>query len=42
MGALEIDTTLMHALIGEARLPWRAGVERMVRACAPELLRAAF
>lgn len=31
-GSLAIDTTLMHALIGETRVDWRDGIDRMLRA----------
>jgi len=38
-GALAIDPTRMHELIGPTRVDWRQGVESMVRTLAPELLR---
>ncbi|TGD73415.1 NAD(P)-dependent oxidoreductase [Mangrovimicrobium sediminis] len=31
------DTTLMHATLGETRVPWREGMRRMVEALHPEL-----
>jgi hypothetical protein len=39
LGSLPLDLTRMHALIGEAQVPWRDGVRRMVEARFPELLR---
>lgn len=38
-GALPIDTTRMHALIGETRVDWRDGIRRMIQALAPDLLK---
>jgi UDP-glucuronate 4-epimerase len=38
IGSVTIDTTRMHELIGEAKVPWRDGFRRMVEARHPELL----
>lgn len=40
LGSLPMDLSHMHALIGEARTPWRDGIRRMVAARNPELLRS--
>ncbi len=37
-GALCIDTTRMHELIGPTSVDWRDGIGRMVQSLAPELL----
>ncbi len=37
-GALPIDTTRMHSLIGETAVDWREGLQQMVEALAPQLL----
>lgn len=37
-GALSIDTTLMHELIGPTRVDWRQGIRDMVQNLAPELI----
>lgn len=39
LGSLPLDLTRMHSLIGEAKVPWRDGVRRMVEARFPDLLR---
>ncbi len=38
-GSLRIDTTLMHELIGETRVPWRDGIRSMVEKLSPQLLK---
>ena len=38
-GALSIDPTRMHSLIGETKVDWRDGIHRMVSALAPNLLK---
>jgi UDP-glucuronate 4-epimerase len=38
-GSLQLDLTRMHELVGEAQVPWRDGIRRLVQARAPELLR---
>lgn len=38
-GGLAIDTTKMHALIGETRVDWRDGIDRMLRALAPDAVK---
>jgi UDP-glucuronate 4-epimerase len=38
-GSLSIDTSQMHALIGETRMDWREGIRAMVESLSPELLR---
>lgn len=38
-GALPIDTTRMHQLIGETRVDWRDGIRRMIQTLAPDLLK---
>ncbi len=37
--SVEIDTTRMHELIGPTTVPWREGMERMVRALHPDKVR---
>lgn len=39
-GALMIDTTKMHGLIGETRMDWREGMRRMIEALAPEMVKS--
>lgn len=39
-GALEIDTTRMHELIGKTEMDWKVGIRSMVEALAPELIRS--
>lgn len=39
-GALEIDTTRMHELIGETQTDWRAGIRSMVEHLAPDLIKS--
>ncbi len=39
-GSLQCDMTRMHSLIGETKVDWRQGMKRMVKALAPELLKA--
>jgi hypothetical protein len=38
VGALPLDLTRMHDLVGRTRVPWRDGIRRMIEARAPELL----
>ena len=38
LGSVCIDLTRMHSLIGETRVDWRAGMHRMVKSLAPDLL----
>jgi UDP-glucuronate 4-epimerase len=38
VGALPLDLTRMHELLGRTRVPWRDGIRRMIEARAPELL----
>jgi UDP-glucuronate 4-epimerase len=38
-GSQAINTERMHALIGRTSVPWQEGVERMVRALAPEKIK---
>ncbi len=38
-GSLEIDTTRMHALIGETAVDWKQGMREMVQVLAPQLLK---
>jgi UDP-glucuronate 4-epimerase len=38
IGSVTIDTTRMHELIGDAKVPWKDGFRRMVEARHPELL----
>jgi UDP-glucuronate 4-epimerase len=38
VGALPLDLTRMHELLGRTRVPWREGIRRMIEARAPELL----
>jgi hypothetical protein len=38
VGALPLDLTRMHELLGCTRVPWREGIRRMIDARAPELL----
>ena len=40
-GSLCIDTTAMHAAIGETRVDWKDGVKRLVQSMAPDLLKTA-
>ena len=40
IGSVTIDRTRMHDLVGKAETPLRDGLERMVRARAPELLKS--
>ncbi|WP_380873678.1 dehydratase [Sphingomonas sp. DBB INV C78] len=40
-GALSIDTTKMHSLIGETKVDWRDGIRRMIKALAPDTLKTA-
>ncbi|HLG91402.1 MAG TPA: NAD(P)-dependent oxidoreductase [Acidimicrobiales bacterium] len=37
IASVTTDNTLMHQLIGQTRVPWREGMERMARARHPEL-----
>ena len=37
--SLCIDTQKMHALIGETKVDWRAGIRRQIETLAPDLLR---
>lgn len=39
-GGLPIETSRMHALIGETKVDWRDGMTRMVRAIAPDMMLA--
>lgn len=39
-GALQIDTTRMHELIGETSVDWREGVRSMIQALAPDLIKS--
>ncbi|MGH0032288.1 MAG: NAD-dependent epimerase/dehydratase family protein [Myxococcota bacterium] len=39
IASLPLDTTRMHALVGETRVGWKDGVRRMVEARNPELLK---
>lgn len=39
LGSIELDLTRMHELVGEAKVPWRDGLRRMVAARFPELLK---
>lgn len=39
-GALQIDTTRMHELIGETSVDWRDGVRSMIQALAPDLIKS--
>lgn len=39
-GSITIDPTHMHELIGETKVDWRDGMQRMVKALAPEMLAA--
>ncbi len=41
LDSVQIDLTRMHELVGHTRVPWREGLERMVAARHPELLRVA-
>jgi UDP-glucuronate 4-epimerase len=41
IGSVTCDLTRMHELIGEATVPWRDGIHRMVEAREPELLKSA-
>lgn len=38
-GALPIDTSHMHRLIGETKVDWRDGIRRMIKALAPDTLK---
>lgn len=38
LGALPLDLTRMHELVGPAQTPWRDGLRRLVQARNPELL----
>jgi nucleoside-diphosphate-sugar epimerase len=40
IGSVTIDPTRMHELLGPTRVPWREGIERMIRTRQPELLRS--
>lgn len=40
-GSLAVDTTRMHELIGPTKVTWKQGIQRMVKALAPNLLKAA-
>lgn len=37
-GSLQLNTTAMHAAIGETRMDWRAGVRAMLENLAPEVM----
>ncbi|MGI9287972.1 MAG: NAD-dependent epimerase/dehydratase family protein [Pseudomonadales bacterium] len=39
-GSLQLDTTAMHAAIGETNMDWRLGIRAMLENLAPELLKA--
>ena len=39
VASLPLDTTRMHELVGEATVPWREGIRRLVEARNPELLK---
>jgi len=39
VGALPVDLTRMHELVGHSEGPWKDGIRRLVGALAPELLR---
>lgn len=39
IGSVTIDRTRMHELVGPTEVPWRDGIERMLEARAPDLLR---
>lgn len=39
-GALAIDTTLMHELIGPTEMDWKKGIRQQVEALAPDLIKA--
>jgi len=41
-GSLAVDTSRMHELIGPTAVDWHAGVLRMVRKLAPQLLKPAY
>jgi len=38
-GGLAIDPTKMHSLIGETKVDWRDGIDRMLRALAPDAVK---
>ncbi|SNS52549.1 Nucleoside-diphosphate-sugar epimerase [Sphingomonas laterariae] len=40
-GALAIDTSRMHQLIGETKVDWRDGMRRMIQALAPDAIKTA-
>ncbi len=40
IGSVTLDPTKMHELVGKTRVSWKDGIERMVRARNPELLRS--
>jgi nucleoside-diphosphate-sugar epimerase len=39
VGALPLDLTKMHELVGGTEVPWKDGIRRLVASLAPELLR---
>ncbi len=40
LGSLRMDMDKMHRLLGKTEVPWREGIQRLVRARNPELLKS--